>query len=76
MFATERGDIGNRSAGAEDGRALNVLAGRKNGDAAKLAIPDPLVAVLHCLNALAELLAHDLKLREDEERKQCGNVRI
>lgn len=31
------------SAGAEDGRALNVLAGRKNGDAAKLAIADPVV---------------------------------
>ena len=65
-----------RSAVAEDGRALNVLAGRKDGDAAELAIPDPLVAVLQRLDALAELLAHDLELREDEERMQCGNVRI
>ena len=56
------------SAVAEDGRALNVLAGRKDGDAAELAIADPLVAVLQRLYALAELLAHDLEQREYEER--------
>ena len=76
MFATERGDIGNRSAVAEDCRALNVLAGRKNRDTAELAIADPFVAILQRLDALAELLAHDLKLREDEERMQCEIVRI
>ena len=64
------------SAVAENSRALNVLAGRKNGDAAELAIADPVVAVLQRLDALAELLAHDLELREYEERMQCGNVRI
>ena len=53
------------SAATEDGGALNVLAGRKDGNAAELAVADAFVAVLQHLDTLAELLAHDLKLRKN-----------
>ena len=57
-----------RSATTENGGTLNVLASRKDGYAAELAVANPFVAILQRLDALAELFADYLKLREDMRR--------
>ena len=56
------------SAISKYGRALNILASRKNGDATILAITDSRIAILQRLDSLSEFLAHDFELRENMRR--------